>query len=75
MPWPKTGTTYYHAQLELTDKCQEIKGLAICNNWDVGSLVPAKRSVTTLLPTDPSGMNCLSCIKVKIISVNFTFRL
>ena len=26
MPWPKTGSTYYHAQLGLTDKDREIKG-------------------------------------------------
>ncbi len=63
MPWPKTGATYYHAQLEMTDKGQEIKGLAICNNWDVGFLVPAKRSVTTLLPTDPSGNESLKLYK------------
>ena len=26
MPWPKTGSTYYHAQLGLTNKEREIKG-------------------------------------------------
>ena len=29
LPWPKTGTTYYHAQLELPDKVCAIKGLVV----------------------------------------------
>ena len=35
MPWPKTGATQYHAQLGLTDQGRAIKGLVVCNNWDL----------------------------------------
>ena len=28
-PWPKTGATHYHAQLELPGKGREIKGLVV----------------------------------------------
>ena len=35
MPWPKTGTTQYHA---LPDKGCEIKGLVVCNNRDLEPL-------------------------------------
>ena len=35
MPWPKTGSTKYHAQLGLPDKGRAIKGLVVCNNWDL----------------------------------------
>ncbi len=35
MPWPQTGATHYHAQLGLLDKGREIKGLVICNSWDL----------------------------------------
>ena len=38
MPWPKTGTTQYHAQLGYPDKGRAIKGLVVCNNWDLGPL-------------------------------------
>ena len=30
IPWPQTGTTPYHAQLGLSDKCHTIKGLVVC---------------------------------------------
>ena len=30
MPWPKTGVTQYHAQLEDPDKEREIKELVVC---------------------------------------------
>ena len=30
MPWPQTGATHYHAQLELSDKGSAIKGLFVC---------------------------------------------
>ena len=36
MPWPQTGATQYHAQLGLLDKGRAIKGLVVCNNWDLG---------------------------------------
>ncbi len=35
MPWPNTGATQYHAQLGLPDKDRAIKGLVLCNNWEV----------------------------------------
>ncbi len=35
MPWPKTGATQYHAQLGLPDKGRAIKGLIVCNSWDL----------------------------------------
>ena len=35
MPWPKTGETHYHAQLVLPDKDRAIKGLVVCNDWDL----------------------------------------
>ena len=30
MPWPETGATHYHAQLELQDKGRAIKGMVVC---------------------------------------------
>ena len=38
MPWPKTGATHYHAQLELPDKGRAIKELVVCNNWELEPL-------------------------------------
>ena len=38
MPWPEIGTTQYHAQLGLPDKGRAIKGLVVCNNWDLEPL-------------------------------------
>ncbi len=38
MPWPKTGTTDYHAQLGLPDTGYAIKGLVVCNSWDLEPL-------------------------------------
>ncbi len=38
MPRPKTGATQYLAQLELSDKLRAIKGLVVCNNWDLEPL-------------------------------------
>ncbi len=35
MPWSKTGATQYHAQLGLQDKGRAIKGLVVCNSWDL----------------------------------------
>ncbi len=40
MPWPQTGATPYHAQLGLSDKDRAIKGLVVCNNWDLEPLDP-----------------------------------
>ena len=31
----KTGATQHHAQLKLTDKGCAIKGLVVCNDWDL----------------------------------------
>ncbi len=38
MPWPKTDATQYHAQLGLPDNGRTIKGLVVCNNWDLEPL-------------------------------------
>ncbi len=38
MPWPKTGATQYHAQLGLPDMGLAIKGLVVCNGWDLQPL-------------------------------------
>ncbi len=35
MPWPQTGATQYYAQLRLPDKGRAIKGLVVCNDWDL----------------------------------------
>ncbi len=35
IPWSQTGTTHYHAQLRLPDKGRAIKGLVVCNSWDL----------------------------------------
>ncbi len=37
MPWPKTGAIH-HAELGLPDKVRAIKGLVVCNNWDLEPL-------------------------------------
>ena len=29
------GSTNYHAQLRLPDKVRAIKGLVVCNSWDL----------------------------------------
>ena len=49
MPWPQTGATQYHAQLGLPDKGRTIKGLVVCNDWNLNG--PAKRSGPRLLST------------------------
>ncbi len=38
MPWPKTGATNYHAQLELQCKVCKIKRMVVCNDWDLEPL-------------------------------------
>ena len=38
MPWPQTGATHYQAHLGLRDKGRAIKGLVVCNNWDLETL-------------------------------------
>ncbi len=35
MSLPKTGGIQYHAQLGLPDKGRAIKGLVVCNSWDL----------------------------------------
>ncbi len=35
MPWPKTSTTQYHAQLGLPDKGRTIKELVVCHSLDL----------------------------------------
>ncbi len=36
MPWPQTGAILYYAQLGIPDKGRGIKGLVVCNSWDLG---------------------------------------
>ena len=38
MPWPQTGATHYHPQLGNPDKGRAIKGLVVCNSWDLEPL-------------------------------------
>ena len=38
MPWPRTGATRYHAHLGIPVKGRSIKGLVVCNNWDLEPL-------------------------------------
>ncbi len=40
MPYPKTGATKYHVQLVPPDKGRAIKGLFVCNFWDLKPLDP-----------------------------------
>ena len=35
MPWPKTGVTQYHAPLGHPEKGRAIRGLVVCNSWDL----------------------------------------
>ncbi len=37
-PWTQSGTTQYHAQLGLPDNGRTIKGLIMCNSWDIEPL-------------------------------------
>ncbi len=39
MSWPTTGATHYYAKLGLQDKGLAIKGLVVCNSWDIEQLV------------------------------------
>ena len=38
MPWPQTGATKKPAQFRLPDKGHAMKGLVVCNNWDLDPL-------------------------------------
>ncbi len=38
IPWLETGATQYHAPLGLPNKDCAIKGLVVCNNWDLQPL-------------------------------------
>ncbi len=38
MPWPQIGATQYHVQFGLPDKGRAIKGLFVCNDWDLEPL-------------------------------------
>ena len=38
MPWPQTGATQNYAQLGIPDKGRAIKGLVVCNDWDLEPL-------------------------------------
>ena len=38
MPLLQTGDTQYHAMLGLPDKGRTIKGLVVCNDWDLEPL-------------------------------------
>ena len=39
MPWPQTGATHYHAQLELPNKGRAIKGSFACYAVWLGSMI------------------------------------
>ena len=56
MPWPQTGATPYHAQLGFPDKGGAIKGLVVCNSWDLEPWDLLKWSGPELLSTVPWGM-------------------
>ena len=44
--WLKTGAKHNHAKLRLMDdKICAIKGLVVCNVWDVSALGPIERSL------------------------------
>ncbi len=45
MPWPQIGATQYHSQLGLSDKGRAIKGLVVCNNWDLEPLDLLSREI------------------------------
>ncbi len=36
--WPQTDATQYHKHLVLLDKDRAIKGLFVCNHWDIETL-------------------------------------
>ncbi len=38
MSWPQTGATQYREEFGLPDKVRVIKGLVVCNNWDLEPL-------------------------------------
>ena len=38
MPWLQTVATHYHTKIELPGKLRTIKGLVVCNDWDVEPL-------------------------------------
>ncbi len=63
IPWPQTGETQYHAQLELWDKGRALKGLVVCNNWvlepldllngpALGCYQPSPEEIVLLLSSD-----------------------
>ncbi len=51
------GATQYKAQLVFSDKCCAIKGLVVCNSWDLEPLDLLKRSGPKLLSTVPCGID------------------
>ena len=54
MLWPQKGATHYHAKMGLPDKGCAMKGLVVCNNWDLEPLDrPANQSGPRLLSTVP----------------------
>ncbi len=44
MPWPQIAATQYHTQLGFPDKDSTIKGLVVCNDWDLEPLDMLKLS-------------------------------
>ncbi len=53
MRWPLTSATQYHAQFGLPDKGREIKGLIVCNSWDLEPLYIKNGQALRLLLTVP----------------------
>ncbi len=48
-----SDATQYHALLGLPEKGRAIKGLVVCNSWDLAPFDPLKRSGPRLLSIVP----------------------
>ncbi len=65
MPEPQTGATQYHAQLGLPDKGRAIKGLVVCNKWDIEPLVILNGLALCCSQTSPEVLIVYNRIKEK----------
>ena len=76
MPWPQTGATQYHAQLGLPDKGRAIKGLVVCNNWDLEPLdLLNSLALGCCQPSPEVLLRLYSCLKVKLIQLELMYFL
>ncbi len=56
MPLPQAGATHYDAELGLPDKGLAIKGLFVCNDWDIEHLdLLTGLTLYRFVPTVPLG--------------------